>query len=205
MKAICSSETLLGLNACLPTIYLPASPHSVTNKARNGPVYAGTPYRNFFLYLNFIPAFINMYMYYIHLSFSIFMTYASSGRSIPALLYFLTEHWSQPRKAVCWSLSTVWSIRVQSPARILFPLASVSKPALAPTQPPIQWVPGVLFPRVKRGPGDADHSPPASTEVKNEYELYHLSPPPQAPLWRVVVLLYLLLKRYTWYAWRFGG
>jgi hypothetical protein len=33
----------------------------------------------------------------------------------------------------------------------IFPLASVSRPALRPTQPPIQWVPGVLSPGVKRG------------------------------------------------------
>jgi hypothetical protein len=52
----------------------------------------------------------------------------------------------------------------------IFPLASVSRPALRPTQPP---VPGVLspgpFPQVKARPGrDADHSPPSSAEVKNE-------------------------------------
>jgi hypothetical protein len=38
-----------------------------------------------------------------------------------------------------------------------------------PTQPPVQWVPGVLSPGVKARPGcDADHSPPSSAEVKNE-------------------------------------
>jgi hypothetical protein len=35
----------------------------------------------------------------------------------------------------------------------IFPLASVSRPALGPTQPPVQWVPGVLSPGVKRGLG----------------------------------------------------
>jgi hypothetical protein len=47
----------------------------------------------------------------------------------------------------------------------IIPLTSVSRPALGPTQPPVQWVPGVLSP----GPGgDADHSPPSSAEVENE-------------------------------------
>jgi hypothetical protein len=33
----------------------------------------------------------------------------------------------------------------------IFPLASVSRPALGPSQPPVQWVPEVLSPGVKRG------------------------------------------------------
>jgi hypothetical protein len=35
----------------------------------------------------------------------------------------------------------------------IFPLASVSRSALSPTQSPIRWVPGVLSPGVKRGRG----------------------------------------------------
>jgi hypothetical protein len=47
--------------------------------------------------------------------------------------------------------------------------ASVSRPALGPTQPPVQWVPRVLSPGVKARPGrDADHSPPSGAEVENE-------------------------------------
>jgi hypothetical protein len=50
----------------------------------------------------------------------------------------------------------------------IFPLVSVSRPALGPTQHPVQWVPGVLSPGRARPVRDADHSPPSSAEVKNE-------------------------------------
>jgi hypothetical protein len=40
-----------------------------------------------------------------------------------------------------------WEIGVRSPAEARdFSLASVPRPALGPTQPPTQWVPGVLSP-----------------------------------------------------------
>jgi hypothetical protein len=81
-------------------------------------------------------------------------------------------------------------IEVRSPAeeKRIFPLPSVSRPALGPTQPPVQWVPGVLSPGSKAWPGrDADHS--SSAEVVNEEELYLLLSP-QAPSWRVEGLLY---------------
>jgi hypothetical protein len=48
----------------------------------------------------------------------------------------------------------------------IFPPTSVSRPALGPTQPPVQWVPGVLSPG--QCAVDADHSPPSSAEVVNE-------------------------------------
>jgi hypothetical protein len=44
------------------------------------------------------------------------------------------------------------AIGVRSPAGAK-DFSSVSRPALGPTQPPVQWVPGVLSPGVKRGRG----------------------------------------------------
>jgi hypothetical protein len=42
-----------------------------------------------------------------------------------------------------------------------------SRRALGPTQPPIRWVVGALSPGVKLQGREADHSLPASVEVKN--------------------------------------
>jgi hypothetical protein len=47
-----------------------------------------------------------------------------------------------------------------------FLFSKSSRPAVGSTQPPIQWVLGALFRGVKRLGGEADHSPPASAEVK---------------------------------------
>jgi hypothetical protein len=62
------------------------------------------------------------------------------------------------------------AIGVRSPAEAKdFSLTSVSRPALGPTQPPVQWVLGVLSQGVKARPErDADHSHPSSAEVENE-------------------------------------
>jgi hypothetical protein len=57
----------------------------------------------------------------------------------------------------------------------LFAIA-VSRPALGPTQPPVQWVSGTLSPGVKRPEREADHSPSSSEEVKNTW-IYTSIPP----------------------------
>jgi hypothetical protein len=46
-------------------------------------------------------------------------------------------------------------VRCPTEAKGFFPLTSVSRPAVGPTQPPIQWVPrgGVLSPGIKRVQG----------------------------------------------------
>jgi hypothetical protein len=48
-----------------------------------------------------------------------------------------------------------------------FLLATVSRPVLRPTQPPVQDVSKALNPGVKRQGCEADHSLPYSAEVKN--------------------------------------
>jgi hypothetical protein len=60
-----------------------------------------------------------------------------------------------------------------------------SRPDLAPTQPPIQWVPS-LFPgwEVKRPGCVVDHPPTSSAEVKERVELYFYSP--SEHLWPVL-------------------
>jgi small neutral amino acid transporter SnatA (MarC family) len=48
----------------------------------------------------------------------------------------------------------------------IFLFTIASRTALGPTQPPIQWVPGVLSQGVKRPVHEADHSLPSRAEVK---------------------------------------
>jgi hypothetical protein len=51
-------------------------------------------------------------------------------------------------------LTTDRTAEVRSPTgQRIFPLTSESRPALGPTQPPVQWVTGALSPGVKRGRG----------------------------------------------------
>jgi hypothetical protein len=52
-------------------------------------------------------------------------------------------------------------------AKVQFLIFTASRPVLGSTQPPIQWVPGVLSPRVKQQGHEADHSPLSSAEVRN--------------------------------------
>jgi hypothetical protein len=53
---------------------------------------------------------------------------------------------------------------------------TMSRLALGPTQPPIQWVPGTLSLGVKQLECEADPSPPSSAEVKNAWS-YTSTPP----------------------------
>jgi hypothetical protein len=68
-------------------------------------------------------------------------------------------------------------VRSSSPGRVKnFLFSKSSRPALGSTQPPIQWEPGALSPGLKRSGREADHSPPASAEVKIMW-IYTSTPP----------------------------
>jgi hypothetical protein len=49
----------------------------------------------------------------------------------------------------------------------IFLHSTVSRLALGPTQPPIQWVLGVLSQGIKWLGREADHSPPFHAKIKN--------------------------------------
>jgi hypothetical protein len=67
--------------------------------------------------------------------------------------------------------------RSSSPGRVKnFLFSTTSRPALGSTQPPIQWVPRALSPGAKRPGREADHSTPASDEVKKMW-IYTSTPP----------------------------
>jgi hypothetical protein len=72
-----------------------------------------------------------------------------------------------------------WTIEVRefdSRRRLgIFPSSTASRPALGPTQPPIQWLLGALSLRLKQPRREADHSPLSSVEVKNAWR--HTSTP----------------------------
>jgi hypothetical protein len=68
-------------------------------------------------------------------------------------------------------------VGVPSPGKVKkFLFSTSSRPALGPTQPPIQWVPGDLSPGVKREGREADHSPPTSADF-NKMWIYTSTPP----------------------------
>jgi hypothetical protein len=54
----------------------------------------------------------------------------------------------------------------------IFFFDTASRPALGPTQPLIQRVPGALSVGVERPGCEVDHSPPSTDEVKERVQLY---------------------------------
>jgi hypothetical protein len=52
-----------------------------------------------------------------------------------------------------------------------FHFAMASRPAVGPTQSPIQWLAGALTQRVKRPGREADDSLPSSSEAKDAWSI----------------------------------
>jgi hypothetical protein len=95
------------------------------------------------------------------------------------ILHIFTDHFSKNHnRLACWFntrcfLEPEWLSRYSdwlragrprgrssSPGRVKnFHFSISSRPALGPTQPPIQWVPGAVSPGVKRQRREAEHSP----------------------------------------------
>jgi hypothetical protein len=75
-----------------------------------------------------------------------------------------------------------WVMGFDSRRGLVIFLFDMSRPALEPTQPPVQWVSGALPLGVKRPGREADRSPLFSAEIKECVELYLHSP--YTSLWR---------------------
>jgi hypothetical protein len=58
----------------------------------------------------------------------------------------------------------------------IFLFDTTTRPALGPTQPPIQWAPGILSLGVKLPEREAEHSLPYSAEVNNACLHSHNTP-----------------------------
>jgi hypothetical protein len=80
-------------------------------------------------------------------------------------------------------------VRSSAEAKGFFLYPRVSRPALGPTQPPVQWVPGVLSPGLNRGRSVTLTTHPHLVPRSRMSRSYTSSP--QAPSWRVVGQLYL--------------
>jgi hypothetical protein len=81
----------------------------------------------------------------------------------------------------------------------IFLLAPGSRPALGPTQHPIQWVPAVLSPVVKRGRG-VTLTPHPHLVPSLRMSRSYTSCPPHVPPWHVAGQLYFLFYFYNSFA-----
>jgi hypothetical protein len=86
------------------------------------------------------------------------------------------NHYVRASTAVGYSLDDkVSRVRFLAEMGIFLP-KTMSRTALGPTQPPIQWVPGAPSVSIKWPGHAADHSPPSSAKVKNAWG-YTSTPP----------------------------
>jgi hypothetical protein len=101
-------------------------------------------------------------------------------RQVKAILVYLRcDAGSQPGSSV--SIVSGYGLddrgSIPSRGKMIFPLATVSRPALGPTQPPIQWVPGALSLGLKRGRGVTLTTHPYLVSRLKMSRIYTSSPP----------------------------
>jgi hypothetical protein len=75
------------------------------------------------------------------------------------------QHWSLSR-ARCIQFTTFYLISL---GLGIFLFTTTTRPALGPTQPPIQWVTGSISLGLNRPGSEADYSTPSSAEIKNAW------------------------------------
>jgi hypothetical protein len=103
----------------------------------------------FALVVSFLPRFVlsatlhSVFSLNLHLIFFLRYFLAFSFSFLCFLLLIFVVLCRVAQSVQC--LTTDWTAGVRSPtgAEDFFPLTSASRPALGPTQPPVQWVPGV--------------------------------------------------------------
>jgi hypothetical protein len=98
------------------------------------------------------------------------------SRDFHSIIFQITTDFHQVARIAQW-----YSAELRQGLGI-FLFTTASRPALGPTQPPIQWVKRILSLEVKRTGREADHSHPSSAEVKEFVELHFHSP--NTPSWR---------------------
>jgi hypothetical protein len=97
----------------------------------------------------------------------------SGSGACPHSVLLVTSSYTKNRgSAVC--IVTCYGLHglgagVRVPVVKNFQFSTWSRPALGPTQPPIQCVPEAFFPWVKRQGREADHSPLTSVDIKKTW------------------------------------
>jgi hypothetical protein len=103
---------------------------------------------------------------------------ASSGTKadhLPPSSAKVKNVWSYTSTPTTCLHGMVLSLTKSTGTTLPVPFTTVSRPALGPTQPPIQWVPR-LTPGVKQLVCETDHLPPSNVKVKNAWS-YTSTPP----------------------------
>jgi hypothetical protein len=151
----------------------PVYNHSYTWQLVSEMVGLETAWGRDYIMKNFILSYLHHILLRNHdSSVGIATLYRLDGRGLPFRAKWLFFFSSPQSRDSSVGIATGYGLdgrgdRSSSPDRVKnFLFSTSSRPALGPTPPPIQWVPGALSREVKRQGREADHSPPTSTEVK---------------------------------------